>query len=205
MRAGEVGEHDLEVAAVFPQELTAGAARRRQVVGIGDDGDAGEDRVTFGERLDQRDALGAERQAVGRVLDVAAGDDVPSAVSSAAPTLKCEYRACANCRAVMAAAIEPFRGIADVGGVSRRVAPAPTRVSSRRSVGRPAFGLAALLFRGPLVRRHPPGAAARAGPPAAARRPATTASPDGQSRSMIPSSSAENSPCTRAATAMTSL
>ncbi len=33
-------------------------------------------RVPFGQRLDQRDALGAQRQPVGRVLDVAAGDDV---------------------------------------------------------------------------------------------------------------------------------
>ena len=33
-------------------------------------------RVAVGERLDERDAFGAERQAVGRVLDVAARDDV---------------------------------------------------------------------------------------------------------------------------------
>ena len=52
------------------------------------------------ERLEERDALGAQRQAVGRVLDVAAGDDPRRrSVSSAAPTLKFEYRACARARA----------------------------------------------------------------------------------------------------------
>ena len=122
---------------------------------------------------------------------------VPSAVSSAAPTLNCEYRACANCARGHGHGNEPFRGIADVGRVSRRVAPAPTRSrrGDRRATGVRPCGA-------PLPRTSrpasPAGPGRSAGPPAAARRPATTASADGQSRSMIPSSSAENSPCTRA-------
>ena len=43
--------------------------------GVGDDDDARERPVAFGHRLENRDALGAHRQAVGGVLDVAAGDD----------------------------------------------------------------------------------------------------------------------------------
>src|SRR5262249_40241343 len=39
------------------------------------DGDPREGAVAFGERLEHRDALGADGQAVGGVLDVAAADD----------------------------------------------------------------------------------------------------------------------------------
>ena len=84
-------KNDIDVAAVLPQQLTAGAAGRRRRGGVGDDGDPREDRMPVRERLHERDTLGAEREAVGRVLDVAAADDRPSAVSSAAPTMKCEY------------------------------------------------------------------------------------------------------------------
>ena len=72
----QVAEDDLEVAAVFPQQLPAGSARRRRRLGVGDHGDPGEDGVALRQRLDERDALGAERQPVGGVLDVAAGDDL---------------------------------------------------------------------------------------------------------------------------------
>src|SRR5436190_8453179 len=68
---GEIREDDVDVAAVFPQELAARSARRRRIVGVGDDGDAGEDVLAVGERLVQRDPLRAHRQAVGGVLDVA--------------------------------------------------------------------------------------------------------------------------------------
>src|SRR5581483_3511469 len=71
----EIGEHDLEVAAELPQNLPARAARRGGSVGIGDDRDAGEGAMAFGDRLEHRDALGADCQPIGRVLDVAAGDD----------------------------------------------------------------------------------------------------------------------------------
>src|SRR5712691_10458750 len=73
--AGEVGEVDVEVAAELPEDLTARAARRRLPLGISDDRDAREDVVALGERLEHRDALRADRQTVGRVLDVAASED----------------------------------------------------------------------------------------------------------------------------------
>ena len=72
----EVGEDHVDVAAVLPQELAAGPAGRRRVLGVGDDDDAREDVVAVGEGFDERDAFGAKGQAVGRVLDVAARDDV---------------------------------------------------------------------------------------------------------------------------------
>jgi hypothetical protein len=75
-RPVQVAEHDLDVPAVFPQQLAAGAARRRRPLRIGDHGDAGEDRVPLGQGLDQRHPLGADGQAVGRALDIGAGDDV---------------------------------------------------------------------------------------------------------------------------------
>src|SRR5581483_12358101 len=71
----QVRELDLEVAAELPQDLPARAARRRRRLGVGDDGDARERALPFGERLEHRDALGAHRQPVRRVLDVAARDD----------------------------------------------------------------------------------------------------------------------------------
>ena len=61
--------------AELPEDLAAGAAGRRRRCGVGDDGDARELAMPFGERLEHRDALGADGQAVGGVLDVAAGDD----------------------------------------------------------------------------------------------------------------------------------
>src|SRR5689334_7217790 len=72
---GEVREVDVEVAAELPEDLAARAARRRRRFRVGDDGDAREDVMAFRQRLEHRDALGANRQTVGRVLDVAAGED----------------------------------------------------------------------------------------------------------------------------------
>src|SRR6185369_5110660 len=72
---GQVRQQDLEVAAELPENLPARATWRRRRLGVGDDGDAGEDAVPFRERLEHRDPLGANRQAVSRVLDVAARED----------------------------------------------------------------------------------------------------------------------------------
>jgi hypothetical protein len=88
--AVKIRENHLEVAAELPHDLPAGAAWRRRLLGVGDDRDSSEGTVTFRESLEDGYALGAERQPVGRVLDIAAVTIVPSAVSSAAPTLKCE-------------------------------------------------------------------------------------------------------------------
>ena len=46
--AGEIGEHDVEIAAELPQDLAARAARRRRRFGVGDDGGI---RVSMTSRL----------------------------------------------------------------------------------------------------------------------------------------------------------
>src|SRR5437867_6776921 len=71
----QIGEHDLEIAAEFPQDLPTRAARRRGRFRIGDDGDAGEGAMPLGERFEHRDSLGADGQPVRSVLNVAPGDD----------------------------------------------------------------------------------------------------------------------------------
>src|SRR5262245_41967587 len=71
----QIREVDLQVAAELPQDLPARAAGRRRRLGVGDDRNPREDAVAFGERLEHRDAFGADGEAVRRVLDVAPGDD----------------------------------------------------------------------------------------------------------------------------------
>src|SRR5579872_6406638 len=63
----EIRHGDLHVPAEFPQNLPAGAAGRRQVVGVGGYGDAPELSGAFGNRFENRNALGAHGQAVGGV------------------------------------------------------------------------------------------------------------------------------------------
>ena len=70
----EVRELNLEVAAELPEDLAARAARRRRRFRVGDDRDAREHAVPLGDRLEHRDTLGADCQAVRGVLDVAARD-----------------------------------------------------------------------------------------------------------------------------------
>src|SRR5450759_1519681 len=74
--AREIGDRDVDVAAILPHELTAGAARRSRLVALGHDGDGGELALSGGQRGKQRDALRADRQSVGAVLDVAAAVDL---------------------------------------------------------------------------------------------------------------------------------
>ena len=73
--ATQIGEDDFEVAAKLPQDLPARAARWRRRDRVGDDGHTPECAVPFGKRLEHRDAFSADREAVSRVLDVAASDD----------------------------------------------------------------------------------------------------------------------------------
>src|SRR3954471_12006733 len=73
----KVRQQHFEVTAEFPENLAAGAARRRRLVGIGNNRDAPELRVPLGQRLEHRDAFGTDRQAVCRILDVATCDDSP--------------------------------------------------------------------------------------------------------------------------------
>ena len=72
----QVRKHDLQVAAELPEHLAARSARRRGLLGVCDDHDSTECAMTFGNRLEHRNPLGANREAVSRVFDVAAGDNL---------------------------------------------------------------------------------------------------------------------------------
>src|SRR5262245_41241967 len=72
--AFQVSEDHLQVAAELPEQLPAGAARGRRRHGCSGDSDVRKVSAALGKSLKQGDALGADGQAVGRVLDVAAGD-----------------------------------------------------------------------------------------------------------------------------------
>src|SRR3984893_13658720 len=71
----QVGEDNLRVAAKFPDNLPASSARRRERISVGHDGHGVEPALAFGDCLENRDALGAQRQAVGGVLHIAAGEN----------------------------------------------------------------------------------------------------------------------------------
>src|SRR5450759_449993 len=78
--AAQVDQHQLHVAAEFPEDLPAGAAGRRQIIGIGGHRHAAELADAFGDRLKHRHAFGAKRQPVGGILYVAPGMNPPAAV-----------------------------------------------------------------------------------------------------------------------------
>src|SRR5215208_2213790 len=71
----QVRQDHLEVAAEFPKYLPAGAAWRRGLRRGGDDRHPAELAMSLRDCLEHRDARGADGQPVGRVLDIAAGDD----------------------------------------------------------------------------------------------------------------------------------
>src|SRR5690349_19361292 len=73
--AVQVDQHDLDIAAEFPEDLPAGAARRREHCAVGGHRDSPKRPHTFGNRLKDRYAFGAERESVSSVLHVAAGMD----------------------------------------------------------------------------------------------------------------------------------
>ena len=68
-----VDENHLHCGAEFAENLSAGAAWG--VAAAGGDGDGDDLLVPRGDGATDGDALGADRQAVGGVLDVAAGED----------------------------------------------------------------------------------------------------------------------------------
>src|SRR5947207_14182687 len=73
--SAKIREDDFEVSSKLPQQLPACSTRWRGRVRRCDDRDASKLSMSLGQRLPLCDALGAHRQAVGRVLDVAARDD----------------------------------------------------------------------------------------------------------------------------------
>src|SRR5260370_41015602 len=56
--AARIDEQDFDVAAQFPQNLSAGATGRRECIGIRRDGEPAEGACALGNRLEDRYALG---------------------------------------------------------------------------------------------------------------------------------------------------
>src|SRR5947209_8117670 len=71
--AVQIDQHDFDVAAEFPQNLTAGAARWSKDIRIGRNRGAAELADTLGNGFKHRHALGADGESVGGILHVAAG------------------------------------------------------------------------------------------------------------------------------------
>src|SRR5215831_2750726 len=72
----QVRQNNLGLLGEHQNDLPAGAARRRQLLGIGDDHQIGKIVLTFGQRLPDRHALGADGQAVAGAFDIAAGENL---------------------------------------------------------------------------------------------------------------------------------
>src|SRR5579875_2723789 len=73
--AGEIRKNHGNVAAKFPDNLAASAAGRRERIRIGDHGDGFEILLALGNGFENRDALGADGEAVAGVFDVASGEN----------------------------------------------------------------------------------------------------------------------------------
>ena len=79
MRCGnriQVRKNDLDVAGKFPQNLPARPTGRGGIRGGRDDSDAAERAVSVRNRFEDGHTLRAHRQSIGRILDVAACDDL---------------------------------------------------------------------------------------------------------------------------------
>ena len=71
----EIGEDHGNVAAEFPDELAAGAARGSESIGVSDDGNGVEAALAFADGFENGDAFGANGEAVGGIFDVATAED----------------------------------------------------------------------------------------------------------------------------------
>src|SRR5579863_4122850 len=83
--ATRIDQQDLDIAGKFPQNLAAGPAGWRESVGIGRGGEPAEGARAFGNRLENGDALGADREAITGVLDVASGMEAAGRVFERRP------------------------------------------------------------------------------------------------------------------------
>src|SRR5271157_1143909 len=90
--ATQVHQDDVYIAAEFPQNLPARAAGRRQHIGIGRHRHAPELARALGDGLKYGYTLGAEGEAVGGILDVAAGMNAAVAVLDGRAHLKLGIR-----------------------------------------------------------------------------------------------------------------
>src|SRR5579872_2062494 len=73
--AFQICQDHRNIAAKFPDQLAARAARGRKRVCIGDHGDGVKVTLAFAHGLENRNTLGAQGQSVGGVFDVAAAED----------------------------------------------------------------------------------------------------------------------------------
>jgi len=71
----QIGEDDLSVTAEFPDDLAARAAGGRELVRVRDDGYGVKASLALGKRFEDGDALGANREAIARIFNIAAGID----------------------------------------------------------------------------------------------------------------------------------
>ncbi len=71
----KVSENDRRVPAKLPNDLPAGAARRRQCFRISNDGQLGKMFVAFRQRLPDRDAFAANSKAITGALNIASRVD----------------------------------------------------------------------------------------------------------------------------------
>src|SRR5580704_4666790 len=71
----QIYQRQLGIAAKLPQNLPARPTRRRKDVRIGRHRDSSEPARAFRDRLEYRYTLGAEGQPVGRVFDIAPGEN----------------------------------------------------------------------------------------------------------------------------------
>lgn len=78
----------MSIAAELPKNLPARATRRSQEIGIGNYRNALQFPGSFGDRLHNGDAFGADGQAIGCVFDVAAREDAAVFVFNGRPYLK---------------------------------------------------------------------------------------------------------------------
>src|ERR1043166_8298705 len=72
----QVCQSDLGVLGIFPDDLPAGATRRRQLFGVNHDHQIGKVAFTFRQSLPNRDAFSAHGQTIAGAFDVAAGVDL---------------------------------------------------------------------------------------------------------------------------------
>src|SRR5262245_62271862 len=74
--AAQVRENDFDIAAEFPKQLAASAARRSQNIGIGYHRDALKFGFPFGNGFPEGDPLRANRKSVGGILHIATGENL---------------------------------------------------------------------------------------------------------------------------------
>ena len=84
--AFQVREDDGNVTAEFPNKLAAGAARRRERIGVRHHGNGIKAALAFTDGLENGATLGAEGESIAGIFDVATAED-----SSRSGAKSCAY------------------------------------------------------------------------------------------------------------------